>query len=61
MLTYWGQGAYLLAHPEHAREAFWKSVPDRLFWPFFVVAILASVVASQALISGAFSIMRQGG
>eukprot|EP00879_Flechtneria_rotunda_P016144 GHRR01016888.1.p1 GENE.GHRR01016888.1~~GHRR01016888.1.p1 ORF type:complete len:883 (+),score=297.21 GHRR01016888.1:1137-3785(+) len=59
MLTYWGQGAYLLHHPEHVHDTFWKSVPDAMFWPMFVVAILASIVASQALISGAFSNMRQ--
>lgn len=48
MLTYWGQGSYLLHHPEDADDAFWKAVPSGMFWPMFVGAILASVVASQA-------------
>lgn len=47
MLTYWGQGAHLLRHPEDASAAFWKSVPQPMFWPMFVAAILASTVASQ--------------
>eukprot|EP00775_Hariotina_reticulata_P013255 gene13255-13385_t len=47
-------GSYLLHHPEDADDAFWKAVPSGMFWPMFVAAILAS-----ALISGAFSIMRQ--
>jgi hypothetical protein len=40
-------------------DPFWHSVPTALFWPMLVVATAASVVASQALISGVFSIMRQ--
>lgn len=61
MLTYFGQGAHLLVRPEDYKDVFWRSVPRPIFWPVFVAAILASVVASQALISGAFSIMRQVG
>jgi K+ transporter len=48
MVTYWGQGSYLLRHPEHADDVFWKALPAGMFWPMFVAAILASVVASQA-------------
>lgn len=40
-------------------DPFWKSVPSGAFWPMLVVATAASVVASQALISGVYSIMRQ--
>lgn len=42
-----------------AVDPFWKSVPTGAFWPMLIVATAASVVASQALISGVYSIMRQ--
>jgi len=44
-----------------AADPFWKSVPTGAFWPMLIVATAASVVESQALISGVFSIMRQVG
>jgi KUP system potassium uptake protein len=59
MLTYWGQGAHLLNFPWDANKVFWKAMPHHMFWPMFGSAVLASTVASQALITGAFSIMRQ--
>jgi hypothetical protein len=59
MLTYWGQGAHLLNRPWDAQKVFWKAMPHQMFWPMFISAVLASTVASQALITGAFSIMRQ--
>ncbi|KAH7570599.1 hypothetical protein JRO89_XS05G0142200 [Xanthoceras sorbifolium] len=46
-------------HPEYAKDAFYKSVPDPLYWPMFVVAVLAAIISSQALISGAFSLIQQ--
>lgn len=42
-------------------DPFWNSVPGGAFWPMLIVATATSVVASQALISGVFSIMRQVG
>lgn len=59
ILTYMGQAAYLAANPAAYVDPFWMSVPHKAFWPMLVVATFASVVASQALISGVFSIMRQ--
>jgi len=59
MLTYLGQGAYLLSHPTNVQTTFWSSVPERLFWPMLVLATLAAIVASQAVITGTFSIIRQ--
>ncbi|KAK9803431.1 hypothetical protein WJX72_012393 [[Myrmecia] bisecta] len=59
MLTYLGQAAYLQIHPEHISTTFYKSIPHPVFWPMFVIATSAAVVASQALISGCFSIIRQ--
>ncbi|KXZ41691.1 hypothetical protein GPECTOR_318g18 [Gonium pectorale] len=57
VLTYLGQGAFLMARPEDVGETFWKSVPRPFFYPMLVLATLASVVASQALITGSFSIV----
>jgi KUP system potassium uptake protein len=59
MITYWGQGAHLLNHPADAQKVFWRALPRHMFWPMFISAVLAAIVASQALITGAFSIMRQ--
>lgn len=59
ILTYLGQGAYLLKHPEDSRVAFWASIPNPVFWPMLVLATLAAIVASQAAITGTFSIIRQ--
>ena len=58
-MAYLGQGALLLQHPEVYQNVFWMSVPKPVFWPVFVVATLATVVASQALISAAFQIVSQ--
>lgn len=59
VVTYMGQAAYLIAHPAAYVEPYWTSVPKPMLWPMLVVATLASVVASQALITGVFSITRQ--
>ncbi|CAN1852799.1 Potassium transporter 6 [Linum perenne] len=62
ILAYMGQAAYLSAH--HVMEndyqiGFYVSVPDKLRWPVLVIAILAAVVGSQAIITGTFSIIKQ--
>eukprot|EP01018_Ginkgo_biloba_P031855 Gb_04140 [translate_table: standard] len=59
IITYSGQAAYLIKHPEHISEAFYKSVPHPVYWPMFIIATLAAIVASQALISATFSIIKQ--
>lgn len=59
ILTYGGQAAYLIKHPNDLSTAFYSSVPQPVFWPMFIVATLAAVVASQSLISASFSIIRQ--
>ena len=58
LLNYFGQGAYLLEKGYHARP-FWALVPEALLYPMVVLATAATVIASQALISGAFSLTRQ--
>ncbi|KAG0462738.1 hypothetical protein HPP92_021214 [Vanilla planifolia] len=58
-LAYIGQASYLTRFPEEVGDTFYKSIPGPLFWPTFLVAIVASIIASQAMISGAFSIIQQ--
>ncbi|KAG2497281.1 hypothetical protein HYH03_004865 [Edaphochlamys debaryana] len=57
VITYLGQASFLMARPEDVANTFWESVPRPFFYPMLVLATAASVVASQALISGAFSIV----
>lgn len=59
MLNYLGQGALLLADPEAIRSPFFLLAPEDLRLPLVFLATLATIIASQAVISGAFSITRQ--
>ena len=59
VLNYFGQGAYLLHDPAAAGNPFYALVPEWGLYPMVVLATAAAVVASQALISGAFSLTRQ--
>ena len=59
VLNYFGQGALLLATPAAARNPFYSLVPTWGLYPMVAIATAAAVVASQALISGAFSLTRQ--
>jgi KUP system potassium uptake protein len=59
MLNYLGQGALLLRDASAARNPFYLLAPDWALYPLVVLATGATVIASQALISGAFSITRQ--
>lgn len=60
ILAYMGQAAYLSQHHETSYQiSFFVSVPESVRWPVLVVAILAAVVGSQAIISGTFSIINQ--
>ncbi|MBL8937111.1 MAG: KUP/HAK/KT family potassium transporter [Archangium sp.] len=58
MLNYFGQGAYLLSNG-WVEKPFWALVPEPLLYPMVGLATAATVIASQALISGAFSLTRQ--
>jgi KUP system potassium uptake protein len=53
------QGSYLLANPSAYDAMFWKCLPSGTFWPMFVVATMAAIIASQALISAVFQIVSQ--
>ncbi|KAJ7101817.1 hypothetical protein O6H91_02G117700 [Diphasiastrum complanatum] len=59
VVAYSGQAAYLMTYPGDVADAFYKSVPGPLFWPMFGVSTLAAVIASQAMISASFSVMKQ--
>ncbi|KAL3376653.1 hypothetical protein AABB24_003204 [Solanum stoloniferum] len=59
LLTYMGQAAYLMQNKEHVVDAFYRSIPDSIYWPVFIVATLAAIVASQATITATFSIIKQ--
>lgn len=59
LTAYIGQAAYLRQFPDKVGNTFYESIPDPLYWPTFVVAIGAAIIASQAMISGAFSIISQ--
>ncbi len=59
LLNYFGQGALLLRDPSAAHNPFYALVPTPLLVPMIVVATAAAIVASQALISGAFSLTQQ--
>lgn len=59
VLNYLGQGALLLSHPEFASKPFYSMVPGWGLYPMVVLAALATIVASQALIAAVFSLTRQ--
>lgn len=59
LLQYMGQVAYLMHHQEDVKEAFYRSIPDPAYWPVFVIATMAAVIASQATISATFTIIKQ--
>ena len=58
-LNYFGQGALLLAEPRAVRNPFFMMAPDWMTLPLVALATMAAVIASQALISGAFSVTKQ--
>lgn len=59
LLNYFGQGAHLLVHPEDRGNPFYSMVPGWGLMPLICLATIATVIASQALISGAFSMGMQ--
>ncbi len=58
-LNYFGQGAGLLLDPANTHNPFYTLVPDVLIYPMAALSTAATVIASQALISGVFSLTRQ--
>ena len=58
-LNYFGQGALLLSNPAAVKNPFYMMAPDWALLPLVVLATMAAVIASQALITGAFSVTKQ--
>jgi KUP system potassium uptake protein len=59
MLNYFGQGAALLRNPDHAAIAFFSVIPHWAHLPMVLLATLAAIIASQAVITGVFSMTQQ--
>ncbi|HEY2661146.1 MAG TPA: potassium transporter Kup [Caulobacteraceae bacterium] len=59
VLNYLGQGALVLHHPSFRTNPFWAMAPQAAYWPILVLATAATVIASQAVITGAFSMTQQ--
>jgi KUP system potassium uptake protein len=56
MLNYLGQGALVLLHPETQANPFYLMIPKAAYWPILMLTIMATVIASQAVITGAYSV-----
>jgi KUP system potassium uptake protein len=59
LLNYFGQGAFLLSHPGQTDNLFYRLAPQWAVIPLVILATMATIIASQAVITGAFSIARQ--
>lgn len=60
LANYFGQGALVLSNPQAIENPFYLMAPEWAIWPMVGLAALATVIASQAVISGAFSLANQG-
>jgi KUP system potassium uptake protein len=58
-LSYFGQGALLLSHPDHPGNTFFALVPPHLLAPLILLAAVATLIASQAVITGSYSLLKQ--
>ncbi len=59
LLNYFGQGALILSNPRESFQPFYHLAPKFMLYPLVILATIATVIASQAVISGAFSLTRQ--
>ncbi len=59
LLNYFGQGADLLIHPSNIDNPFYMMAPSSLYVPLIILATLATIIASQAIISATFSLTKQ--
>jgi KUP system potassium uptake protein len=59
LINYFGQGALVLEHEASAANPFYALVPSSLIYPMVALSTMATIIASQALISGAYSLTRQ--
>ncbi|KAK6241370.1 hypothetical protein SCA6_006759 [Theobroma cacao] len=59
LLGYLGQAAYLIGNPNDAEQAFFSSIPSGAFWPIFLIANIAALIASRAMTTATFSCIKQ--
>jgi KUP system potassium uptake protein len=59
LINYFGQGALVLSNPAAIENTFYRMVPQAFLVPLIVLATIATIIASQAVITGAFSLVRQ--
>jgi KUP system potassium uptake protein len=59
LINYFGQGAYVIAHQKPIDQPLFEMVPDWATLPMVILATMATIIASQAVISGAYSLTRQ--
>ncbi|KAE8009149.1 hypothetical protein FH972_005602 [Carpinus fangiana] len=59
LLGYLGQAAYLVKHHADVEQAFFSSIPSGAFWPVFIVANIAALIASRAMTTATFSCIKQ--
>ncbi len=59
LLNYYGQAAVVMTDPSAAANPFWAVVPPPLYMPVVIIATIATIIASQAMISGAYSLANQ--
>jgi KUP system potassium uptake protein len=59
LINYFGQGALVLSNPAAIENSFYRMVPESMLLPLIALATAATVIASQAVITGAFSLVRQ--
>jgi KUP system potassium uptake protein len=59
VINYFGQGAFIMAHPEQIENSFYRLVPESMLLPLVALATAATIIASQAVITGAYSITQQ--
>jgi KUP system potassium uptake protein len=59
VLNYLGQGALVLRHPADRVDPFYRMIPDAIYWPVLLLVTVATIIASQAVITGAFSMTQQ--
>jgi len=59
VINYLGQGALVLSDPTAAENPFFRMIPQSVYWPVLILGTMAAVIASQAVITGAFSLTQQ--
>ncbi|KAK1414633.1 hypothetical protein QVD17_30382 [Tagetes erecta] len=59
LLGYLGQAAYLMDNNGHAQQPFFSSIPNAIFWPVFLIANIAALIASRTMTTATFSCVKQ--